>query len=176
MSEFIWELQFADLKAKKNNYRPCPGNERTTQELIGTLPPDPRHYKRERAQVACARVTAHSSPSSRCSLRSRLSLSASALHSTTQEGTSPPKMPATLRRRQPPRRILPRFGSRLDLANRLLLPGKQPPHPRCGHGSCRGVFHKVFFSGAAFGRVGQEEERGTALFPIHRQHHRRPTR
>ena len=61
-----------------------------------------------------------------------LPLSASVLQITTQDGTSPPKMPATLRRRQPPRRILPRFGSRLDLANPLLLPGKQPPHPTSG--------------------------------------------
>ena len=42
-----------------------------------------------------------------------LPLSASALQSTTQEGTSPSEMPATLHRRQPPLRILPRFGSRL---------------------------------------------------------------
>ena len=72
----------------------------------------------------------HSSPSSRCSLRSRLSLSASVLHVTTQDGTSPPKISITLRRRQPPRRVPPRFGSRLSAANRLSLPEKQPPHPK----------------------------------------------
>ena len=42
------------------------------RNLSEPFPPTPsRHYKREREQVACAGVTADSSPSSRCSLRSR---------------------------------------------------------------------------------------------------------
>ena len=48
------------------------GTAKRRRNLSEPFPPTPsRHYKREREQVACAGVTAHSSPSSRCSLRSR---------------------------------------------------------------------------------------------------------
>ena len=48
-----------------------------------------------------------------------------------------PKVPALSRRRHPPRRILPRSGSRFFTAFHPALPGKQQPHPDAGHGSCR---------------------------------------
>lgn len=114
------------------------GTGKRRKNLSEPFPQTPsRHYKREREQVACAGVPAHPSPSSRCSLRSRSLCLPRLCNSTTQDGTSPPKISATLNRRQPPRRARPRFGSRLLTAYRLLLLGKQPPHPRGGHGSCR---------------------------------------
>ena len=54
-----------------------------------------------------------------------------------------PKDPALSCRRQPPRRVPPRNASRLVAAYRLLLPGKQPPRPRGGHGSCPGNGRQV---------------------------------
>ena len=54
-----------------------------------------------------------------------------------------PKVPALSCRRQPPRRVPPRNASRLVAAYRLLLPGKQPPRPRGGHGSCPGNGRQV---------------------------------
>ena len=130
-------LRYATVHFFRLRFRsPMPGErgtEKRRRNLSEPFPQAPsRHNKREREQVACAGVTANSSSSSRCSLRSRLSLSVSALQITTQNGTSPPKISATLRRRQPPRRIPPRFGSRLEAANRLSLPGKQPPNPTSG--------------------------------------------
>ena len=56
------------------------GTKKRRRNLSEPFPQAPsRHNKREREQVACAGVTANSSSSSRCSLRSRLSLSASVL-------------------------------------------------------------------------------------------------
>ena len=59
------------------------------------------------------------------------------LRSPTPGGDS--KDPALSCRRQPPRRVPPRNVSRLVTAYHLLLPGKQPPRPLRGHGSCRGT-------------------------------------
>ena len=142
-------LRFAPDHFFRLRFRsPMPGErgaKKRRRNLSEPFPQTPsRRNKRAREQVARAGVTAHSSPSSRCSLRSRLSLSVSVLLSTTQDGTSPPKVSATLRRRQPPRSVPPRFGSRLALANRLSLPGQQQPHPGAGHGSCRGTSTRCF--------------------------------
>lgn len=121
---------------------PCPGNlEKDARTYRNPSPrPSPaiKSWKESRSHAYCSFYA-----SRRCSLRSRLSLSASVQLLPNQDGTSPPKMTATLRRRHLPRRILPRSGSRLIAAIRPLLPGKQPPHPSVGHGSCRAASRQL---------------------------------
>ena len=150
-------LRYATVHFFRLRFRsPMPGERGTKKRrrnLSEPFPPTPsRRNKRKREQVECAGVTANSSASSRCSLRSRLSLSVSALHH-------------RLRMERRHRRWLQhsvgvnRSGAfRPGSDHASLLPfvcyclGSSHRTRSVGHGSCRGAFRQ------------------------YRQHHRQPTR
>mgnify|MGYP003605288859 CR=1 FL=1 len=131
------------------------GTKKRRRNLSEPFPHTPsRHYKRERGQVACAGVTANRRhpAAARCAHDS-LCLSRFSNHRIRMERRHRRFLQYSVGVNRPGA-----FRPGSDHASALLIVcycrGSSHRTRSVGHGSCRGTFHKVFFSGAAFGRVG----------------------